>query len=129
MNRYYNHINHFVDTNDYFHSNANTSTLRQHCLWQDLEHEAKQLDGKQRHTWFNYYEYDMPKFGTPDGWVQWAQIWNPFDRNSFNFQKNHENFEHYQPRRHGIHGHGHSQTCSIHRSPPGSQNILVLYVC
>ena len=35
------------------------------CTASTTKHEANQLDGKQRHIGFNYFEYDMPKFGTP----------------------------------------------------------------
>ena len=62
MNRSYNHIKHLVDTNDYV---INITSISRPLHWQVAEHDANQLDGKHCHTGFNYYEYDMPKFGTP----------------------------------------------------------------
>ena len=59
MNRFYNHIKHLVETNRY------VSGISRPLQWQVGNHEANQLDGKQRHTGFDYYEYDMLKFGTP----------------------------------------------------------------
>ena len=66
MNRSHNHIKQYVDSIDKVQSNYST--------WRSLEclkfnqagnHDASQLDGKQRHTRFDYYEYDTLKFGTP----------------------------------------------------------------
>ena len=76
-------------------------------------HDANQLDGKQRHTGFDYYEYDMLKFGTP-GWAEWAQC--SLDRSTsslkaLNFQEHLEDLEHDQARHQGIHDHGCDQTC------------------
>ena len=66
MNRSYNHIKRLVDNNDEVHKNLKTWRRRPYHKWiQAGNHDSNQLDGKQRHTRFNYYEYDMPKFGTP----------------------------------------------------------------
>ena len=95
-----------VDSNDEVW--ADLRIIWQHSLVsQDGKHDANQLDGKQRHTRFNYYEYDMPKFGTP-GWAQ-----SSVDRGhgSLDFQEHHEDLEHDQARHQGIHGHGQSETC------------------
>ena len=54
MNRSYNHVKHLVDTNDYINT---IDSWRLH--WQAVKHDANQLDGKQCHTGFDYYEYDM----------------------------------------------------------------------
>jgi hypothetical protein len=35
------------------------------CHWLDGKHEANQLNDKQRHARFDYYEYGVPKFGAP----------------------------------------------------------------
>ena len=83
--------------------------------WQDGKHEANQLDGKQRHTGFDYYEYNMPKFVTP-GWVQSSLDWN-----RINFQEQLEDLENDQACHQGIHGHGRGETCYIHREPPDIQ--------
>ena len=64
MNRSYNHIKSLVDNNDKIESNQRHLRSRLK-LNQAGNHDANQLDGKQRHTGFDYYEYDMPKFGTP----------------------------------------------------------------
>ena len=109
MNRSYNHIKRLVDTNDEVHSNLKTWSRRP-CLKfkQGGNYDANQLDGKQRHTRFNYYEYDVLKFGTP-GRAQWAQ--RLLDGGSLNFQEHFEDLEHDQARHQGIHDHGYSQTC------------------
>ena len=72
---------------------------------QDEKHDANQLDGKQRHTGFDYYEYNLPKFGIP-GWAQSSLDWNSVD-----LQKYLEDLVHDQARHQGIHGHGQSETC------------------
>ena len=66
MNRSYNHVKHFVDNKDVVDSKNHRHGCHE-LLWlrDHLKHEANQLDDKQRHTGFDYYEYDMPKFGTP----------------------------------------------------------------
>ena len=96
--RSYNHIKHLVDTNE---QEVNSFTRRQ-----DVKHEANQLDGKQRHTGFDYYENDMPEFGTSS----WAQ--GSIDRRHgiLNFQEYLEDLEHDQTRHQGIHGHGQRKT-------------------
>jgi hypothetical protein len=64
MYRSHNYIKHFVDKIDNV-KNINPS-LPVHWLVGIRKHDdANQLDDKQRHTGFDYYEYDMPKFGTP----------------------------------------------------------------
>ena len=66
MNRSYNHIKYLVENNDEVIGIYKTLRGRP-CL--DLNqagnHDVSQLDGKQRHAGFNYYEYDVPKFATP----------------------------------------------------------------
>ena len=104
MNRYYIHINHLVDTSDYVYVVKTYSILRFGLHCQDGKHEANQLDGKQRHTGFNYYEYYMPKFGI----LGWAQ--SLLNRNCVNFQEHLEDLEHDQARHQGIHGHGQRET-------------------
>ena len=67
MNGSCNHIKHFIDTNKVLKSKEHRPGCLVDLTWlraRDKYH-AKQLDDKQRHTGFNYYEYDMPKFGTP----------------------------------------------------------------
>ena len=68
---------------------------------QAANHDANQLDGKQRHIRFNYYEYDMSKFGTP-GWEAQRSL----DRSRLNLQEHFEDLEHDQARHQGIHDHG-----------------------
>ena len=62
MNRFYNHIEQFVDTNEEVKSKRSRLTWHK-C--QGVKHGANHLDDEQHHTGFNYYEYDMPRFGTP----------------------------------------------------------------
>ena len=65
MNRSYNYIKNLVDNNDEVQGNPKTWRRRSSLnFYQAGNHDTNQLDGKQRHTGFNYYEYDMPKFGT-----------------------------------------------------------------
>ena len=104
MSRSYNHIKHFVDNNDYLQTNC--KTWRRRSKFNEAgNHDANQLDGKQRHTGFDYYEYDVPKFGTA-GRTQCS-----LDRSSFNFQEHLEDLEHDQARYQSIYGHGYGQTC------------------
>ena len=70
MNRTYNHVKHFVYRSDKFQSIAPnfestiiTKWLMPCCRQQAGNHDANNLDGKQRHTGFNYYEYDVSKPG------------------------------------------------------------------
>ena len=57
MNRSYNHIKHLVDTNEEVKSNRHRPGV---CVWShDRKDQANYLDDKQRHTGFDYYEYDM----------------------------------------------------------------------
>ena len=80
----------------------------QHILdSQDEKHNGNQLDGKERHTGFDYNEYDMPKFGTPG----WAQSSLERSHTSLNFQEHLEDLEHDQACHQGIHDHGQSDTC------------------
>ena len=91
MNRSYNHIKHLVDNTDIVKSNIH----RPGCHWRhNPKHHVNQLDDKQRHTGFDYYEYDMLKFGIPS----WAQF--SFDRStsSLDFQEHREDLEHDQAR-------------------------------
>ena len=57
MKRSYNHIQHVVDNKGVITSD------RGPLQWQDVKHDANQMDDKQCHTGFDYYEYDMMKFG------------------------------------------------------------------
>ena len=58
MNRSYNHIKHFIDTNEVVKSNIHRDGV---CVWiHDRKHCVNHLDDKQGHTGFDYYEYDMP---------------------------------------------------------------------
>ena len=77
-----------MDTNDY------VIGIRRRLHWQVEKHDANQLDGKQRHTGFDYYEYNMPKFCTPSWAPSWAQ--SLLDQSGLNFQEHLEDFEHYQ---------------------------------
>ena len=53
-----NHIKHLADNNEY------VNKIGRRLLWQIIvKQDANQLDGKQRQTGFDYYEYDMPIFG------------------------------------------------------------------
>ena len=105
MNGFYSHIKHSVDTSDYYYVVKIQSILRLGLHCQNGEHEANQLDGKQRHTGFNYNEYDMPKFGIL-GWAQCLLNWN-----CVSFREHLEDLEHDQARHQGIHGHGQRETC------------------
>ena len=113
---YHNHIKHLVDRNDKV---IDISRRRLH--WQVVEHDANQLDGKQRHAGFDYYEHDMPKFGTP------GRAQSSVNRSSLDFQEHLEDLEHDQTRHQGIHGHGHGETCCIRRVPPVSKRKMGLY--
>ena len=62
MNRSYNHIKHSVE------NIVNNIMARLH--WQDVKHDANQLDSKQRHAGFDYHEYDVLEFGTTPGRAQ-----------------------------------------------------------
>ena len=93
MNWTYNHIKHLVDTND------EVKSSNRHCRHGD-KHEANQLDGKQQHSGFDYYEYDMLKFVT-SGCAQ-----SSLDRSRLDFQEHLEDLEHDQACYQGIHGHG-----------------------
>ena len=114
INRFYNHNNHLVDTN------GQVNSVRQ-LHWQVGKHDANQLNGKQRHTGFNYYEYGMPKCGTP-GWAQ-----SSLDRSQEHFKV--DDFEHDQARHQGIYGHGRDETCQSHWVLPGSIYITALFKC
>ena len=117
MNRFYNHIKHSVDSNGVFNN------IKGPARWRDGKPEANQLDGKQCHTGFDYYEYNIPKFGTP------SRVQSSLDRNRINFQEQLENLENDQARHQGINGHGRGETCYTHRLPPGSRHKLALYMC
>ena len=66
MNRSYNHIKHFIDSIEVLKSNKHRSArYHRDTRPHDPKHHANQLDDKQRRTGFDYYEYDMLKFGTP----------------------------------------------------------------
>ena len=80
-----------------------------------------QLDGKQRHTGFDYYEYDMPKFGIP-GWAQGS-----LDRSRLNSRRDIEDPEYNHARHQGIHSHGRGQTCYKQRVRPitSISNIVI----
>ena len=60
MNRSYNHIKNFADNNDVLISNIQWLGWRKLTWQHHPKHQANQLDDKQRHTGFDYYEYDMP---------------------------------------------------------------------
>ena len=98
MNRFYNHIEHFVNSND-----EGKITIR-HRRQVD-KRKANQLDGKQHHTGFDYHEYDMPKCGT----LIWAQ--STLDWSRLNFQEHLTDPEHDQARRQGMYSHGEAETC------------------
>ena len=84
MIRYYNQIKRLVERNDEGQSFFET-WRRLHGPKFKGDHDHN-LDGKQRHTGFDYYEYTLPKFVTPGGgWAQWAH-----------FQENLEYLEHDQ---------------------------------
>ena len=78
--------------------------------WYDCQHDPKKLDGKQRHTGFDYYEHDSPKIDTP-GWAQ-----SSFDR-SHKF-RDLEDPEHNHARHQGINGQGRDQSCYKQRDRP-----------
>ena len=119
MNRSYNHIKHFVNNNEVVKSTKH----RHGCLelrWHQVheKHGANQLDDKQRHTRFDYYEYNMLKFGTPS----WAQSSLDRSTGSPNFQEHLENLEHDQARHQTIHGHGRGKTCCSKRKQGNIQS-------
>ena len=112
MIRSYNHIKYFVDNNEEVKSKRHPYGLTWHKR-QGIKHKANQLDEKQRHTRFDYYEYDMPKSGTPS----WAQSSLDSRTSGFNFQEHLEDPEHDQARHQTIHGHGRGETCYIKGDP------------
>ena len=58
MNRSYNHIKHFADDKEVLKSKIHRPD---DFVWiHDEKHHTTQLDEKQHHTGFDYYEYDMP---------------------------------------------------------------------
>ena len=59
INGSYNHIEHFIDSNDII------TSINGPLHWQNGKHEANQLDGQQRHARFDYYEHNVPKFAPP----------------------------------------------------------------
>ena len=66
MNRSYNHIKHLTDNIKVERSKIHRGNGLKRTWPQDCDkHHANQLDDEQGHTGFDYYEYDMPKFGTP----------------------------------------------------------------
>ena len=65
MNRSYNHIKHFADSKEVLKSKKHRPGYGCLPIQYDPKYHANQLDDKQCHTRFNYYEYDMLKFGTP----------------------------------------------------------------
>ena len=109
MNRSYNHIKHLVNNNDIVKSSKQLPDNSEWVHDPNLKQQSNQLDDKQRHSGFDYYEYNMLKFGTPSG----AQ--SSLDRitslSSLNFQEYLEDPEHDQPRHQSIHGHGCGETC------------------
>ena len=106
MNRSYNHIKHSFENNDI----VNNIMARLH--WQDVKHDVNQLDSKQRHAGFDYYEYDVLEFGTTPGRAQ-----SFFDQSpgTLNFQEHLEDLVNDQTRHQGIHSHGCGVTCYSHR--------------
>ena len=115
MNSSYNYIKRLVDSNNIITS-TNGSLHRQ-----DEKYETNQLDGEQRHTRFDYYEYNVLKFGTPS-WL---------DQYRINFQEHLEDLDHDQARHQGVHGHGRSETYYNRRHPPANSLNLALckYIC
>ena len=111
MNRSYNHIKHFIDNKDVVRSKNHRPGSHELNWHPDrrLKHDANQLDDKQHHTGFDYYEYNMLKFTTPG----WAQTSLDRSTSSFNFQEHLEDSEHNQARHQAIHGHGRGETCYI----------------
>ena len=109
-----------VDNSDKVNGNIKTKLLlRVQWQWYDkLQHETNQLYGKQRHTGFNYYEYDMPKFVI----LSWAQ--SSLDRSRLN-SRGLEDPEHDHARHQGIHGHGRGQTSYTNRVRPVTCTIIV----
>ena len=118
MNRSYNHVKHFVENSDVVKSNRHWpgAIVSDFDRPQDPKHHVNELDDKQRHTGFDYYEYDMPYFGT-SSWIQ-----SSLDRSttSLNFQEHHDP-EHNQARHQAIHSHGRSVTCCSQREPVNFQ--------
>ena len=117
MNRSYDHIKYFVH-------NIEVEKRIKHWpggilpTWlHDPKHHANQLDDKQRHTRFDYYEYDIPKIGTPS----WAQT--SLDRSTSNQLERLEDPERDQTRHQAIHDHGRGVTCYIQwgRRGPGNR--------
>ena len=114
-----------VDKDDRVQSNRNTWRRLQisYCikLRQAGNNDTNQLDGKQCHTGFDYYEQDMLKFGILGrAQAHWAQC--SLNRSirlrltgkqprPLKYQEHLEDFEHDQARHQGIHDHGYGQTC------------------
>ena len=103
MNRCCNHIKHLVDTNE------KVKSIQVRRRLNVGKHDANQLDGKQRQTGFDYYEYDMPVPKSGTSTTGRAQI--SLDRISPSFREHLEDLEHDQARHQGIHGHGRGVTC------------------
>ena len=120
MNRSYNHIKHFVDTNAVVNSRRHRPGECHKLTWHrdSVKQSANQLDDKQRHTRFDYYEHDMSKFGTPS----WAQSSLDRSTNSFNFQEHLEDPEYNQARHQAVHSHCRDETCCSQRDPGNFQS-------
>ena len=101
MNKSYNYIEHLGNTANYDW----TWIIGGSSIGRKIKYGANQLDGKQRHTGFDHYECDMPKFGTP-GWTQ-----SSLNRSNLSFQEHLEDLEHDQARHQGIHGYDQSELC------------------
>ena len=106
MNRTYNHIKHLVERNDQIESYNNTLGRKRTRYEQAGKHHANQVNGKQRHSGFDYYyESDMLIIGSPGGWAQFS-----LDRSNLYFQERVEDLEYDQARHQGVHGHGRGQS-------------------
>ena len=95
------------------------SRLLLHWHWYIKQQDPDQLDGKQRHTGFDYYEHDIPKFVTP-GWAQ-----SSLDRSRPNSRRDLEDPEHDHARHQGINGHGRGQTYYKQRVRPVTYTTTV----
>ena len=119
MNRSYNHIKHFADSNKVIINNIHRPGCVGDQTWPYVheKHHAKQLDDKQHHAGFEYYEYDLPMSAGRTDTPSWAQITIDRCTSSFYFPQDLEDLEHDHARRQDIHHHGRSETCWSQRHP------------
>ena len=118
MTDLYNHIQHFMDTSDEVNGIIG-SPIRGNDGDHNGHHKPSQLDWKQNHTRFNYFEYDTLKFAPAE---------NLGVRSTgLDFLEHLEDPEHDQSCHQSIYGHGQGETRYGQSITPVSIVILALY--